>query len=243
MKIVSRANWRARNAINRTGLNPSYGTTIHYEGPHMGTFSHSSCATKVRGIQAYHMNKGWSDIAYTAIVCPHGYIYVCRWTGVRTAANGTNVGNASAYAVCALIGQNDAAPAVMTEAIADLCVFLRQSGAGSRVNGHRDWKSTACPGDILYGKVRSGTFLKSAPHQTNPIPTPPQERNGAFMALSDADQLRLFRNADDARTLAGRAYGYAKAGALAGLNPNDPADAEKIEQIKAAATEFDPTNK
>lgn len=187
MKFVSRAAWGARAPLYRTGIDPSFGSTVHYEGPKLGTFPHSSCATKVRGIQAFHMDqRGWSDVAYTAIVCPHGYVFECRWIGARTGANGTNVGNRTAYAVCALIGQGDAAPAVMVDAIAEVTALLRGSGrAGSKVNGHRDWKATACPGDPLYHLVRQGRFVGGTAPTPTPTPNPPDTEEQELMAVAD----------------------------------------------------------
>jgi hypothetical protein len=185
VKFVSRAAWGARPPEYRTGFTPSFGTTIHYEGPRMGSFPHASCAAKVRGIQAFHMDaRGWSDGAYTAIVCPHGYVFEMRWIGARTGANGTNQGNDTAYAVCALIGQGDPMPAVMVEAIAELTAFLRDKGrAGSRVNGHRDWKPTACPGDPLYAEVKAGRFTGTPPKPPHPPPPPTEEQE--LMAVKD----------------------------------------------------------
>ena len=81
MNLVTRAQWGARPPRNRTPLNPT-GATAHWEGPHMGVFPHTACPSKVRGIQAFHMDsRGWSDIAYNAIVCPHGYVFEGRGPG------------------------------------------------------------------------------------------------------------------------------------------------------------------
>ena len=199
MRFVSRSAAGLRPPRRRTAFSPTFGTTIHYEGPRMGSFPHASCASKVRGIQNFHMDsRGWSDAAYTAIVCPHGYVFELRWIGVRTGANGTNPGNAAAYAVCALIGQGDPMPAVMVDAIAEVCAFLRSNGrAGARVNGHRDWKPTACPGDPLYHEVQSGRFLRggSTPPEPEKPPTPnPTTEEQELMTARD-DILREIEEA------------------------------------------------
>jgi hypothetical protein len=108
MNLVTRAQWGARPRKGTpTPLNPT-GATAHWEGPHMGTFPHDQCDDKVRGIQAFHMDgRGWSDIAYNALVCPHGYVYEGRGPGVRSAANGTDAGNDADVAVCYLGGEGD----------------------------------------------------------------------------------------------------------------------------------------
>ena len=177
MNRVPRAEWGAKPPRSVTSLTPAVGTTVPYEGPRMGEFPHSSCATKVRGIQAFHMgpSRGWTDIAYTAIVCPHGYVYECRWVGVRTAANGTNDGNSSAYAVCLLLGEGDPIPDAALAALVDVIDFLDlHGGAGPGVNGHRDWKATACPGDPAYQLVPA---IRAAIAKRRTAPQPPQEND------------------------------------------------------------------
>lgn len=173
VQLVTRAEWAARTPRSRTSLNPTYGTTIHWEGPHIGDHDHAGCFTLVRGIQAYHMDtKGWSDVAYTALACPHGYAFEGRWLRTRTAANGTNTGNNRAYAVCYLGGQGDPLTVHGKRAIRALVEFLHTRGdAGPAVNAHRDWKATECPGNELYAWVRAGLPV-SAPAPSPPPATP-----------------------------------------------------------------------
>jgi hypothetical protein len=138
----------------------------------MGSFPHASCPSKVRGIQAFHMDaRGWVDVAYSAIVCPHGYVFEGRWAGVRTAANGTNPGNAAAYAVCLLMGEGDPVTAEALAAVIDAVEWLdRQAGAGPGVNGHRDWKPTACPGDPAYRALPA--IRAELERRRRPVPAP-----------------------------------------------------------------------
>jgi hypothetical protein len=153
-----RPEWGARPPRSRTAFTADYGSTSHWEGPAMGDFPHSSCATKVRVIQAFHMDtRGWSDIAYTALVCPHGVVYEGRWIGVRTAANGTNEGNSAAYAICYLGGVGDGFTEAGKRAMRAVQRYLdAHGGAGPGKNCHRDWKPTECPGDLICTWVRAG---------------------------------------------------------------------------------------
>jgi hypothetical protein len=172
--MITRAEWGARPPRSVTTFTPSYGTTSHWEGPHMGTFPHASCAAKVRGIQAFHMDsRGWQDIAYTYLTCPHGFVFEGRGRDVRTAANGTTQGNSTAYAVCYLGGEDDpftdAARAAQRAALDRLD---RIGGAGPGRNCHRDWKPTACPGDVICGWVRAGQPIPDTP---SPTPHPDTE--------------------------------------------------------------------
>jgi hypothetical protein len=103
-------------------------------------------------------SQGWSDIAYNLLVCEHGYIFEGRGKGKGSAANGTSAANADYYAVCALVGENDDQPAALDTGLADAAAKCRSWGAGSTVKGHRDFTSTACPGDELYSKVKAGRY-------------------------------------------------------------------------------------
>lgn len=169
-RIVTRAQWGARAPRSRTGLSDPEGNTAHWEGPKMGDFPHTSCATKVRGIQAFHMDsRGWSDIAYSSICCPHGYIFVCRWWNTRTAANGTNAGNDRSYAHCYLGGEGDPLTAEGKQALRAVFDMTVATGAGTRRWVHSDWKATACPGGAIRDWLKNGMFVPQEP-QPKPIP-------------------------------------------------------------------------
>ena len=161
MTFISRAQWGARpprstgNAISAHPL----GVAIHYTAANLGSSPDSECDDKVRGIQRYHQDtKGWADIAYSFLVCPHGNVFEGRGTGKGSAANGTTVGNLNWYAVCALGGPADTPSPQMLAAIGDAVNLCRAAGAGARVIGHRDLFATACPGVALYAYVQSGRW-------------------------------------------------------------------------------------
>lgn len=174
MTRVLREDWGARPAsgpVNVIGKNPE-GSTIHWEGPKMGAFPHDRCAGKVRGIQRFHqVTRGWSDIAYNEVVCPHGVRFEGRGYGVGSAANGTTDSNRRSYAICVMVGVGDEISTEVLSAVADAVADYRRFGrAGTTVWGHRDWRSTSCPGDFLYGHVKAGTFGSGT---ASPAPRPP----------------------------------------------------------------------
>lgn len=155
--FVSRAEWGARPPVSRsTNITPENGgvTVHHVDDVHVARSSHSSCAGQVRGIQDYHMDShGWVDIAYTYLVCVHGYVFEGRGPGYRTAANGTTSGNQNWYAVCGLVGGTSSDYDDVTDGLIDAfqwsVSYLRSSGgAGSGINRHLDHKSTECPGSL-----------------------------------------------------------------------------------------------
>lgn len=163
-------------------MTPTYGSTVHWEGPHMGPFGHEQCAAKVRGIQNFHMDtRGWQDVAYTALVCPHGLVFEGRWVGTRTAANGTTAGNDQAYAVCYLGGVDDPFTTAAQRGVRVVLDWLDQhGGAGPGRNCHRDWKPTQCPGDAICTWVRAG---HPVPVPTPPVPPAPTPKAGKMLWL------------------------------------------------------------
>lgn len=186
MRLITRGSWGARHGRGDTNITPSRGgVTVHYEGGGKLTGKpHSQCAGRVRGIEDFHVNtRGWLGIAYSYLVCEHGYVFEGRGLGRRTAANGTTSGNQNWYAVCALIGDKDPAADALLTALRDAIDYMRSHGAGGKVNGHRDHLATSCPGGRLYEWVRAG-----APRPgTKPGPKP-----GRLLRLADP----LMRGAD-----------------------------------------------
>lgn len=164
MKLVKRDTWGARKPRNRSAISSNVkGVGIHWVGPGMGTWTHDKCAGKVRGIQNFHMDaNGWSDIAYSHLACPHGYIFEGRKWGVRTAANGTNTGNTYYHAICYLGGQGDPFTEEAKAAIREY-VERHQSIYGDEVRPHSWFKSTGCPGDVIRKWIADGLPLADAP--------------------------------------------------------------------------------
>lgn len=156
MRTVSRKAWGARAPENTpTKIGSVQGIAIHYTASNADEQSdHRNCAARVRGIQAFHMDaNGWNDIAYNWVVCKHGYIFVGRGRGVRSAANGTNSGNDHFPAVV-FLGDDTAGRDDVTargrRALAEL--IAREAGlvAGAyTIRPHSCFKSTGCPGDDL----------------------------------------------------------------------------------------------
>lgn len=160
MKIISRKTWGAKSPSG--GRNawgpPIKGVGLHWEGPHMGTPAESKVPAILRSIQAFHMgSRGWSDIAYNYVVDPYGNVYEGRGMAAASGAFGDSDGNAHYVAICYLGGVGDAFTAAARQAIHDLTAYLRkEQKVGTAVKGHRDFKSTDCPGDTIYAFVKSG---------------------------------------------------------------------------------------
>lgn len=163
---VTRAQWSAVEPKKVSRLDGAAGVAVHWNGPSMPLPDHAGCAHAVRGIQHFHMvDRAWADIAYSACVCPHGYVFECRGPRVRTAANGTDDANDRFYAIMYLGGEGDPFTDAGKQGIRDARAWLMaEGGAGSVVKPHSAFKSTNCPGDAIRAWL---------PELERPLPTPP----------------------------------------------------------------------
>jgi hypothetical protein len=131
------------------------GVAVHYSGMNADEQRlHRNCSARVRAMQRYHMEaKSWLDVAYSHVLCGHGYVFVGRGFATRSAANGTKEANDRYFAVCFLgddsVGRSDVMPAAR-RALLQLIGEYRQRYPGAReVRPHSDFVATACPGDEL----------------------------------------------------------------------------------------------
>jgi hypothetical protein len=172
--LITRAEWGARPARGGIGTISPEGITVHYNGPAFGGFpwDHGRCGQLVRATQAFHLDgRGWADIAYTACVCPHGFVFEGRGVRQRTAAQGTNAGNARSLALMFLIGEGEPA----TDEARAVAIWWANEVARVPLRwAHRDWHSTACPGDPLAFWKATGFRPPGLPATpTAPPPAPP----------------------------------------------------------------------
>ncbi|MGW6977928.1 peptidoglycan-binding protein [Streptomyces sp. NPDC054932] len=168
MQFITRAQWGARpSRYALTSIGSTRGVKIHYEGTYVPESlgrpdAHGQCAARVRSIQASHLanrEEDYSDVAYNALVCPHGYVFEGRGAHRKTGANGTAALNVGHYAVCALLGSSGLTEPTDAQlaGLRDAVEWLRRDGdAGDEIKGHRDGHPTACPGGPLYAWVQRG---------------------------------------------------------------------------------------
>ena len=163
MRMVPRADWGARPPRYRNTGNLNQASTEHWNGLKVtvkgeGTWAHDKCAGLVRGIQNFHMDgQGWSDIAYNFVICPHGYTFEGRGLNVINGANGTNTGNQTSHAVMVLAGQDNPFPNAEKVAFKETVWYISNTTtAPNKAIGHRDHKSTECPGNERYNWIHQG---------------------------------------------------------------------------------------
>jgi hypothetical protein len=152
MKLVGRAAWGAvpPRARDRLPAEAARGVAVHYSGMDADEQAdHAHCAGRVRAIQRFHMeSKGWLDIAYSQLVCVHGYVFVGRGFGIRTAANGTTAANDGYFAIC-FLGNDKEGRADVTRLGELIREYQRRYPRARRVRPHSAFVSTECPGREL----------------------------------------------------------------------------------------------
>ncbi|MBI3505183.1 MAG: N-acetylmuramoyl-L-alanine amidase [Proteobacteria bacterium] len=180
--IHLRAEWNARAPKEETEDAAIWRLTLHHtEGRYSDTLADS--LREVKGIQDFHMNgRGWSDIAYHFLIDGAGNIIEGRPEGIKGAHAGNGELNAGNVGICMLGSyhppRNDQPTADQLESFAALGRYLKQKYDidPKNLKGHRDWKSTDCPGNILYARLpmlrQAIGFVFEAIAALNPIRLP-----------------------------------------------------------------------
>ncbi len=156
VEVHSRAEWGARSTRCSAQLGRAYRMAIHHtETP---TNDSISPEARLRQIQSYHMDvRGWCDIGYHYLISRDGRVWEGRpgqLLGAHAGA-GNNTGNIG----IALIGSYDDTP--ISEAQLESVAGLVGALAGDHgitidrttIKGHREYKSTSCPGDALFAQL------------------------------------------------------------------------------------------
>jgi len=164
LQIQPRSAWNAAAPIP-SRLTPSGAftrITIHHSAKYsreIGTLTAGNVASTLKDIQTVHMrDERYGDIGYHFMIDPAGRIWQGRtldWQGAHAGgANGqNNVGN---IGICLLGDFNTERPdpralASLEELVDKLCE--RHGIPHSRIYGHRQLRSTECPGDALMAWV------------------------------------------------------------------------------------------
>ena len=152
-EVVSRATWGAESLKdNHDPMARITRITVHHTAEIAGMGERPD-ADLVKGIQDFHRNtRGWADIGYHWVIGQDGRVYEGRALHVQGAhaGGGNNIENLG----ISVIG-DFTATMPPTRALRTLTLFLRaqQKRYGipmEQVFGHREFKATACPGDMLF---------------------------------------------------------------------------------------------
>jgi len=137
--------------------------TVHYVGSNTVGVSEVGVPNFIKNIERgqFARDPNLSAIGYNFLVDKYGNVWEGRGFDYRNAANGGDANNHTSLSVCVLVGVNDSKPT------ANILLGLRtlwqhviqQCPSIVGVQGHRDVRATACPGDDLYWLVSSGLIV------------------------------------------------------------------------------------
>jgi hypothetical protein len=170
-RVIRRKSWGADESLGDECWDPKYGRTFKAVVVHhtAGSNDYSKRESKavVRGVYAYHtQSRGWCDIGYNFLVDRFGRVYEGRDGGVRRPVRGAHAGDYNVDTTgISLMGNFDVARP--TQRMKNALVRLTAWRLGtayhtaygrpkiydmriSRISGHRDVMSTACPGRYVY---------------------------------------------------------------------------------------------
>jgi len=165
--IAGTAAWGARapDALSVIGSNPNKILVHHTASPNSTDYSLAHAYALARSIQADHMDRnGWPDSGQHFTISRGGYVMEGRHHSLArlNAGSGMVIGTHCP-------GQNDQAIGIENEGtyisvgptgalynkLVALCAYIcDQYGiAASQIYGHRDFRATECPGDVLYAML------------------------------------------------------------------------------------------
>jgi N-acetylmuramoyl-L-alanine amidase len=145
LRIVSRAEWGARPIRNNPGrLIPQSITIHHTEGAYTGPQS-------IKDAQDYHLDtKGWSDIGYHFLIGSDGVIYEGREFGYLGAHSPPPQGRVGVCFVGNFMRERPSQAALGSAQRLIQALIQRAGVRPGQIYGHRDQRSTDCPGTNLY---------------------------------------------------------------------------------------------
>ncbi len=178
------------------GLWVPYKGIGHWGGGTVPPTLHSGCLRLIRGWDRYHTHtKGWRCIAYNYLFCNHGATFRGRGWNPSGATSGDweKDGireNAEGVAIAHLGGSGGSISKRGWEAAGDLWRQVHAAiGAGATDYvevgiGHRDVKSTSCPGDAYYRWIHNQGWKEAPP------PPPPTTLEDDMLPLYFGDGVK-----------------------------------------------------
>ena len=165
IKIISRDQWGARAPAGRfSRMRAPEGVIVH----------HSAGAVRsvaaVASIQRAHQARGWVDVGYNFLIAEGGQIYEGRpeVDGFPVIGAHSPGQNSKRVGLCVLGDFRDShhrpSPAQVA-GLVSLCQWcaIRYQIRPLKISGHRDHRSTACPGDRLYRLIGTVRALAARP--------------------------------------------------------------------------------
>lgn len=158
----ARPNSRIVNVVTRA---PVKILVHHTATPNVEDFSRAAADDLARGIQNFHMDRrGWLDSGQHFTISRGGFVLEGRRRSLEALHSGRKQVEAAHCTGQNLVSigiENEGTytgtgpPGVLWDRLREMCTHVcRQYGiAPTEIFGHRDFKDTLCPGDVLYGML------------------------------------------------------------------------------------------
>ncbi len=184
--ILPRAAWMARAPTCRSLTNPYRLVVHHTASPTNDTFTPEA---RLRQTQAFHMDtRGYCDIAYNFLMSRDARVWEGRGDGVL--GGHTLNQNGGNMALC-IIGTYTTDTLTPQQSCGVAGWMAWQSSLHgitlnrTNIKGHREWGSTACPGDTVFAQL--DTLVMQAATTCAGVTPPRPEWGAAFVGQSFPD--------------------------------------------------------
>ena len=158
IQLICERAWGARRHTGGFVRQKVHRITIHHSGVVLR--ENRRAPATLRAEQRFHQSQGWPDIAYHLIIDRHGNVYRGRppWAKGNTFTDYDPRGHL--LVMCLGNFEEQKPTKAMLAALVDVCAWgcKRFDVPPSRIHGHRDFASTACPGRHLYALIQDGSI-------------------------------------------------------------------------------------
>lgn len=172
-QIITRSEWGAKQPKSRpTRFADRDVAAIFLHHTTGATLGSDKSDDWVRNIQNFHLSK-WNDIGYSFLYDAYGAVFEGR--GWNVVGAHTPNWNSRAHAFAYLGDGNAEFPAGARDALRFLIAEHDRRFGTKPIKGHREAKSTDCPGDWIFNNrnnFRGGVILPGSPTPPAPAPTP-----------------------------------------------------------------------
>jgi hypothetical protein len=157
--VIERAAWGAAAPTGPYVENVIERMTVHHTAVLLD--SNANAPSRIRGHQRFHQaDRGWPDLAYHFVIDLNGNVYEGRPLTAR--GDTATTYDPTGHFLPVLEGDyNHQQPSDrQLGVLSDLLAWAAEafSVEASTLAGHRDYASTSCPGDAVYGFIADGTL-------------------------------------------------------------------------------------
>uniref|UniRef100_A0A8C6TPL9 Peptidoglycan recognition protein 6 n=1 Tax=Neogobius melanostomus TaxID=47308 RepID=A0A8C6TPL9_9GOBI len=160
--IVPRCMWDAapyRGTPTNLTLPLSFLYIHHTATPSQPCVTFQQCSADMRAMQRFHQeDRGWDDIGYSFVAGSDGYIYEGRgwhWRGAHTLGHNSKGFGVSFIGDYSHVLPSSHAMALVRDKLASCAVQGGRLVDQFVLHGHRQVRSTACPGDAFYSEIKT----------------------------------------------------------------------------------------